>query len=408
IKWEELKPQSPFYFFVPKDLSAQDEYNEYWQVTDIFPINSVGFATARDHFSIHFTPEEVWDTIVDFSKLGIEEARNKYRLRKDVRDWKVDLAQKDVIKSGIDKNKIISFRYRPFDFRFTYYTGKTKGFMCMPRRDTLEHMLSNENKALITSRMTKEEEFKHVHMTKKPIEVILLSSKSSNNAYIFPLYIYPELVKKKKLQNIVETNLKWKISDKNRIPNINFKLIEELEEKLNLNFITEGSGDFMLTFSAEDVLNYIYAILHSDIYRKKYTVLLGIDYPRIPFTKNVKLFKQLSEIGKKLSDLHLMESKFESKVKFDNIGSNIVEKIEYENDKIHINNDQFFEGITEDIWNFCVGGYNVLESWLKYRKKRQLSSNEIEHFIQVIEIIKQSIKHMTKIDELITVSNFIT
>jgi len=141
VKWQEIEPISPFYFFVPKDTSLQKEYEKFWKITDIFPVNSVGIVTARDNLTIQRTPEDVWRVVLDFANMDPEIARRKYNLRKDARDWKVKWAQKDLVDSGLDKNKIVPILYRPFDVRYTYYTGKSRGFHCMPRPEVMKHML---------------------------------------------------------------------------------------------------------------------------------------------------------------------------------------------------------------------------------------------------------------------------
>jgi len=143
--WVQLNPQSPFYLFTPQNVDLLEEYNRGLKVTDIFPTNSAGIVTARDHFTIHWTKDEIWQTIQDFVQLPVEEARTKYNLRKDVRDWKVNLAQFDVTSSGPEKDRIVQILYRPFDSRYTYYTGQTRGFICMPRSEVMSHVLAGEN-----------------------------------------------------------------------------------------------------------------------------------------------------------------------------------------------------------------------------------------------------------------------
>jgi len=140
-KWAKLNPQPPFYLFLPQDTRRSKEYERGWPVTEILPVNSVGLVTARDKLTIHMTPEEVWETVRDFSSLAEEMARKKYSLGKDAQDWKVHLAQADLQASGPVKKKITPILYRPFDTRYTYYTGQTKGFICRPRQEVMGHML---------------------------------------------------------------------------------------------------------------------------------------------------------------------------------------------------------------------------------------------------------------------------
>jgi predicted helicase len=191
-RWTTLTPHSPFYFFVPKKEKYEKQYNKFWKVTDIFKVNSVGIVTARDSLTIAYTPDEAWETVQDFSSLPIEEARIKYKLGKDVRDWKVSYAQSDLKNTGPKQKRIVPILYRPFDVRYTYYTGHSKGFQCMPRPEVMNNMMK-DNIALITSRLTKGEKFKHALVSNTISEVILLSPKTSNNAFVFPLYTYSEM-----------------------------------------------------------------------------------------------------------------------------------------------------------------------------------------------------------------------
>src|SRR5579863_6843119 len=190
-EWMELVPQPGSYFFVPQNRTYAEEYEEGWSITSILPVNSVGIATGRDHLTIHWSPAEVWSTVQDFVGLGEEEARTKYALGKDAGDWKVRLAQADLLSSGPDQKRIVRVLYRPFDTRFTYYTGRSRGFLCRPRPAVMRHQLSGPNVALITSRMTKGEKFRHCQVTRDVSEVIVMSPKTSNNGFLFPLYLFP-------------------------------------------------------------------------------------------------------------------------------------------------------------------------------------------------------------------------
>ncbi|MDP2896753.1 MAG: type ISP restriction/modification enzyme [bacterium] len=240
-RWADLTPQSPLSLFVPRDLDLASEYETGWAVNDIFPINSVGIVTARDSLTIHWTSEDVWKTVSDFASLEPEDARAKYELGKDVRDWKVELAQADVRSTGPGKDKIVPILYRPFDVRFTYYTGKTRGFICMPRPDVMEHMRNAENLALITSRMTKGETFAHCQAARTIVEVICMSPKTSNNGFVFPAYLYP-VAEKKRERMFAAAARHWPPGKDGRRPNLNPKFVADIERRLGLKFITEGTG----------------------------------------------------------------------------------------------------------------------------------------------------------------------
>ena len=383
-KWREITPKSEFYLFVPRDERLLELYEKSPKITDIFPVNSVGIVTARDKLTIQFTPEKVWTTILNFSRLDNELARMSFNLGKDVRDWKVEFAQKDLIDSGLDKNKIIPILYRPFDIRYTYYTGKSRGFHCMPRPNVMRHMMLGENLALITSRMTKGETFKHAQVSRNIVEVICMSPKTSNNGFVFPLYLYPDPDQKDLFSDLEES--------KERKPNISEKIFSALSET------------YKTKPNPEDIFYYIYAVFYSNTYRTKYAEFLKTDFPRVPFTKDKRLFKKLAEYGKRLADLHLMQSpELDSPVaKFQGTGDKRVDKIKYDKkgERVYINNDQYFEGLEENIWQYQIGGYQVCNKWLKDRKGKVLSLDDIKHYCKVATAIKHTINIQKSIDEI--------
>jgi predicted helicase len=207
--------------------------------------------------------------------------------------------------------------------------------------------------------------YSHFLVTDKIVEHGALSSKTT--CYLAPLYVYKDNIK---------------------MPNINPTLISELTSK------------YGKTPSELEIFSYIYAVVHSNKYRTKYANFLKKDFPRIPFAAHYETFKQLVEIGEELINLHLTKIKLKSSIKFDVRGSNIVDFVEYRNGRVYINKEQFFDGVTEKAWNFYIGGYQVLAKWLKSRKNRELSSNEIEQFIQITETINRTLDLMNKIDEI--------
>jgi hypothetical protein len=156
IRWMPLTPRAPMYLFVPQDTALEAEYQRGWRIPDIFPVHSVGIVTARDGLTIHRTPDAVWQTVCELVALEPEAARERFRLGKDVRDWSVARAQQDLREAGVPnesaKARIVPILYRPFDVRYTFYTGRSRGFHCMPRPEVMRHLLAGENVALITLR----------------------------------------------------------------------------------------------------------------------------------------------------------------------------------------------------------------------------------------------------------------
>jgi len=162
VEWTELTPASPAYLFIPQNIDCKAEYETGWKITEIMPVNSVGLYTARDELAIQWTKDELKEVLRDFSSLSPEIARNKYTLGEDSRDWQVTFAQKDIQSSGLDNSKIQPISYRPFDTRFTYYTGKSRGFICMPRPSVMYHVLQKDNLGINVCRQIISESWSHI------------------------------------------------------------------------------------------------------------------------------------------------------------------------------------------------------------------------------------------------------
>jgi len=387
-EWQEIHPRSEFYLFVPRQEEALERYNEFFPVTEIFPVHSVGIVTARDGLTIKWTPEEVWTTVMSFSRMDPELAREIYRLGKDTRDWKVKLAQQDLKDSGPDREKVVPILYRPFDVRYTYYTGRSRGFHCMPRPEVMRHMLAGENVGLI---MPKRVElmggWSHTLATNLIIEHVAVSLKTID--YLFPLYLYPD-ASKKHLFSEVE-------AEEGRRPNISPDLLTALRDAYGREP------------SPEEVLGYIYAVLYAPSYREKYAEFLRIDFPRIPFTKDPELFCRLASLGMKLVNLHLLRSEELDPplARLHGEGDRKVAKTKgqgfrYEpgEERVYINPDQYFEPVPQEVWEYQIGGYQVAEKWLKDRRGQKLSLDEIRTYCRIVTVLWRTIELQEEIDAL--------
>ena len=292
--WERLRPRSPNYLFRPWDYELEEEYARFPKITDVMPVNSVGIVTARDRLTIQHTPDEIERVVKDFADLPPESARSRYRLGRDSRDWKVQLAQDDLNESGLSDNLITPILYRPFDTRYTYYTGKTKGFICMPRREVMRHMMAGDNLGLITCRQQSEPDFgwNRYGVTNTVLDECTISNKTREINYLFPLYTYPS-----------EQGLE---SSGGRKPNLSPEFTADLERRLGLRFAPDGAGDLAATFGPVDALHYIYAVFHSTAYRERYDQFLRADFPRVPLTRDLELFRALVALGRRLVDAHLL------------------------------------------------------------------------------------------------------
>jgi len=385
VKWNKLESNSEFYLFIPQDQTLQKVYQAFTKITEIFPINSVGIVTARDALTIGWSEDEIWKRVQNFAILEKELARQTYQLGKDARDWKVEFAQRDLKESGLDKNHLTEILYRPFDVRYTYYTGKSRGFHCMPRGNVMKHLLEENIGLIFHKREELQIPYSHFLITDKIIEHGGLSSKTT--CYLAPLYLYPE-TDKKDLFSEHETGEKK--------PNIKPELFEELKKNF-WESIPSGKKDV----TPEEIFFYIYAVLYSNKYRKKYAEFLKIDFPRVPFTKDYKLFIQLGKLGKQLADLHFLKLKeFDKTIsKFPIDGNNKVEKPKYENERVWINKEQYFDGIKEEVWQYQIGGYQVCQKWLKDRKKRTLTLDEIKTYCKIVTSLSKTIDLQIEIDK---------
>ena len=392
-KWRQFNPATPDFFFVPKDLAFKEEYQAGSNIRKVFIVSGTGIKTERDSITIHFTEEGLKATIDDFTKLEDSQLREKYNLWKDSRDWKVFNAKRDVISSGADMRFIKLIHYRPFDMRLTYYTGTTRGFIGTPGR-VIANCFTRPNIGLIAKRQNKRQPFSYIFVTKVAPESCLFESAYANNI-VFPLYLYPS-------EQEIASGL---YQPRERRPNLNQESIKAFSEKLGLRFIEDGKGDLEETFGPEDGFNYAYAVFHSPTYRARYAEFLKIDFPRLPLTSDRELFRALVAKGAQLVSLHLMESsKLNNLItKYPIVGPNQVETVRYDetNQRVYINRSQYFEGISPEVWNFHIGGYQVCQKWLKDRKGRPLTFDDLLHYQKIVVALKETIRLMQEIDGLI-------
>ena len=385
VEWTKLQPSSPFYLFIPQDEALREEYEQGWRVTEIFPVHSVGISTARDRLTIQHTEDEIWKRVQDFAGLEGEAARKKYTLGKDTRDWKVALAQRDLRDSGLSQDHVVPITYRPFDTRYTYYTGHSRGFHCMPRGKVMHHMLAGENLGFSVSRGKETGGgWEHVFCCDRIIQLHTVSLKEGN--YLFPLYLYPppEGQERRKSGLFGDTD---PFRGKERIENLSPKFRAFVDEKYTRHY------------SPEEILSYIYAVLHSPTYRQKYLDFLKIDFPRIPFVDERETFEALAALGWELMQAHLLKTIPDILTVDVTAGDFTVEKPRYDpqHERLHINKTQYFSPVPQDVWAFHIGGYQVLYTYLKSRKGRTLSLDEIENVQHIVNVLRFTIDQMERI-----------
>jgi predicted helicase len=225
--------------------------------------------------------------------------------------------------------------------------------------------------------------------------------KDGSNA--FPLYLYSASDQK----SLFDGN-KPTVQQEKRRPNLAETFTKEVAGKLALQFISDGSGDLQTTFGPEDIFHYMYAIFYSPTYRERYAEFLKIDFPRLPLTSNLELFRVLCTCGKRLVELHLLERVAKSTTGFQGQGDYTVEKVEYipkadqaEAGSVWINKTQSFTDVPAEVWTFYVGGYQVCQRWLKDRKGRALSLADLKDYQKIVAALGETLALMEQIDETI-------
>ena len=388
--WNELQPTSPYYLFVPQATDYSAEYETEWEITDIFAKSSIGIVTARDKLTIHRTPEKVCETVSDFVSLSVDDARKKYNLRKDTRDWKVYLAQADLRNHPNAEQHVAPIHYRPLDTRWTYYTGQSRGFHCMPRPENMPR-LRKGNLALCVCRIVKSPIWQHALITDKITENCYISNRDSESGHVFPLYLYPS---PEELELSTERSL-----------NLQPAFLTALSEALEL----PQSAPFNLPegVSPEEILAYIYAVLYSPTYRERYYEFLKYGLPRIPLPQDIAHFRSLAALGQRLIDSHLLKevvpvgSEVPVLHRFEGEGDGVVVKARYLDGKVWINPTQYFTDVPIAVWEYEIGAYQVCEKWLKDRKGEVLRHAEVRQYRSILVAIAETLRVVETIDSVL-------
>ena len=386
--WQALIPESPRYPFVPRDNALEAAYSRFTPMPEVFPERSIGIVTARDGLTIRRSSDEVWSTVTIFSRMEPELARQGYKLGKDVQDWKVELAQQDLRDSGPNRERVVPILYRPFDVRHTYYTGRSRGFICRPRRDVMTHMLAGENRALHVCGQTVSETWQHCLVTSGITDDCYVSNKTKERGYTFPLYLYPTADRGTLLDRLGPS---------------------ARQANLNVNLVATLTAAHGRTPTPEDVFNYVYAILFAPTYRAKYVEFLSGDFPRVPFTKDRTMFAHAAALRARLTALHLLDSpELDTPTcRFEGEGHAVVARtksqgLRYDADKqrLYIKRTQYFGPIPPEVHNYWIGGYQVCDKWPKDRKDRRLDLDDIRTYCRMVTAIEMTLNIQEEIDSL--------
>ena len=359
IEWKELKFEAPFFLFIPQNEIIKSEYDRGISVKDMFRISNVGIVTSKDAVLIANSKEELENQIL--------ENYNEF-----------------------DVSFINIISYRPFDKRFIYYDDKK---LERARKEVMEHFLNNKNNiGLVCDRGTKLQDISNIFISDKLIDLHLVGSGS----YIFPLYIYDT------------ENVRKILREENEEVGGMFEDIKHFENKVRIENFTPKFRKFINKkygeIKPEEILGYIYAILFHKEYRKKYLDFLKIDFPKIPFVESKDYFLKFAKLGEELYNLHLGNLKIQKEVGEpmfkDNKNKNnkIVKAIYNENEKdLFVNESLYFKNVDKEVWEYKIGGYQVLDKYLKSHKNENI---DYEHFENVIKILARSIEIEAEISEL--------
>ncbi len=414
IPYIKLQNIAPNYFFINKNFDLGETYNEGFNVKDLFILNGVGICSKRDKIAFQEDKNKLIDILNDFNELKEQELKDKYNIVNESRDQKVSLAKQNVFEFGIKEEFITKINYRPFDTKWTYHTNKVRGFLAYPVYNVMKHFLKGSNYGLITNRQCQTENYQHTFIT-NIINDLHITETANANPYTFPLYLYPETT--------TQQSLLYEVV---RTPNLNMEIVNTIADALGMFFSPEKPDYNTQTVEANmlfpiDILDYIYAVLHSPSYREKYKEFLKIDFPRVPYPKNQRQFIDLVDLGSQLRQIHLLESEVVEQfiTQYPEDGNNIVTKPKYEqrnyvvenntithNDtlepmgRVYINDTQYFENVPEVAWNFYIGGYQPAQKWLKDRKERELSYEDILHYQKIIVALSETDRIMREIDRI--------
>jgi predicted helicase len=377
IDWTEIVPSQPLNLFCREDASAKNSYEAGISIRDLFDVNGTGILTKRDQLCIQFNPEAAFEAAEAIATKPKEEVTKKYCVADDVRDWKYEWAKADVLRNKLNPDKVMKITYRPFDDRYTYYTGESRGFMGWPVYSVMQHMMNkNNNIALVTARSNKAGNSTHFFVSRNIVEY--KCGERTTNSSVFPLYNHED-------------------GAFDATPNFKEVALREIEKRLGL-IHSEKCANPDIHFSAYDLFAYIYAIFYSPSFRDANKDFINRDFPVVPYPATTEQFWKLSELGNRLIKAHLLED-VSTKTQVSLIGiDTIVQKVDYKNGRVYINNTSYFDNIEEETWSFIIGGYQPCQRWLKERKCVMLMEDDVTHYEMLVEAINQTRVVMGLID----------
>ena len=394
ISTTRITPTEPSYFLLPKSGIGGVAYKAFISVQDIFPINGNGIVTMGDSFAVSETSKTLEDRLITLlnNKQKPEEIREEYSLGKNYAKWITEnrgSLRKKVIP-------IIPIDYRPFDRRFTFWDNE---LVWRWRHDVARHLIDGKNLALCFRRQQLDALQTFYFISEYPISDGYIRSDNKGGESMAPLFLIPE-----------DDDAGDLLSASQEItPNIDPRLAQEITEGSGMTYTFDPKKLFAVgvgaLFTPYDILCYCYGVLHSNSYRNTYKEFLVSDFPRIPKCPNSTVFRKVSGLGRQVIELHTMKESRKPKIVVECLGkfNCIVSRAEWSNGCVFINDnlDTGFKNISRDAWQFHIGGHQVCEKWIKDRKGRKLTKDDIEHYQKIVVAISETIRLMAEIDKVI-------
>lgn len=382
-----LPHKAPQHPFVVRDYEVENEYAKGFSLAELMPTIGSGIVSMGDSFIIADT-KAILRSNIDYllhSGGSAADLKARYGLGKNYADWVI----KNRTTLEFDASRVTPIAYRPFDNRWTYFDNK---LLWRWRESVMRHYACHRNLGLLTTKGVKDRNYQHVFLTDNISEAIFLSGTTASNAMNLPLYLYPE---EGTLDQTIRVNFDPKL----------YAQIRKAADLTGVAAAPDGSDAFRratgdVRFDEVKVFDYIYGVLHCPAYRKTYAEFLKIDFPRIPFPASPESFRTISEQGEALRRLHLMEDAAigATPYPFHGDGDSVVDKPRHVNGQVWINADQYFDGVPAIAWDFHIGGYQPAQKWLKDRKGRALTYDDIRHYQRIIKILVETDRIMGEIE----------
>jgi len=392
IDWVVIDPVKPYFFFVEKDFSERSNYEQGFKITDLFNQANSGVKTDRDKLFYDHNSSILSQRI---SRMLSGDYDNNFSSEFNIKDSGSYKITKVIGDCSFDSTKIQKSTYRPFDSLWTYYD---KTLISRPAQKAMKHIDGKENISLIVGRQGQVIGHMDWNLIFCSSTLVDYNVFYRGGGYVFPLYTYED-----------DTNINF---DKGSVKrsNLNPEIFAEICEKVLCD--DESLND---SIQPINIFDYIYAFLHSTNYRKRYHEFLKIDFPIIPYPEDANKFWEFVRLGGLLRSFHCLDDSVEPliTVSYPCQGNNqIVRKLtktspgfelmneETKTGKVWINDEQYFDNVPELAWNFYIGGYQPAQKWLKDRKDRTLSYDDIEHYQKIIAALVETDKIMEEIDEV--------